>query len=498
MPARPLAVVDLGSNSGRVVVLRVDQTGHLEILADGRSPLRLARDVDKGGRLSAEAIERTAVALRDFQAIAAGSGAGRTIAVATSAIREASNADELLQRILVESGVAVRIIDGEEEARFAFLGAVYGIPVEHGMVADLGGGSLELSHFRDRALLRCWTLPLGALRLSDQFLGSDPPTESEISALRQHVRRQFADHDIPALADDEQLVGTGGTIRNLAKMDRHAETYPIPRLHGYVLSHRRVKDLAGRLATQPSSRRKAVPGLNADRADSIVGGALAAQSAMDVLEASQLTVTEQGLREGLVYDVVGAALPTPEDARQASISALARRFTSWDAGRADRRARVAARLLESLEPDAGSGQKERLAHAATILDVGRSIDFYRRYEHTADILTESDLSGFSHRKLALLAAVVRQAGDETSSLRRYRPLLGPDDKAGVARLATMLVVADEVEHRIAPGHGLRIECEARKREVILRAPVWDGYRQGLLADRFRRVFGKKLVFEPSS
>jgi exopolyphosphatase / guanosine-5'-triphosphate,3'-diphosphate pyrophosphatase len=496
VPGKPLAIVDLGSNSGRVVVLRIDPLGHLEILADGRSPLRLALDVDKNGRLSSEAIQRTVDALRDFQAIAAGTGAGKTIAVATSAIRESTNSDELLQRILVESGLAVRVIDGQEEARYAFLGAIYGIQAEHGVVVDLGGGSIELSSFRHRSLVDSWTLPLGALRLSDLFLKSDPPTKAELSALRKHVRRVFEQGGLPRLQGDEALIGTGGTIRNLAKMDRHGRTYPIPRLHGYVLSHRRVQELSDVITSRPHSRRKAIPGLNADRADSIIGGVLVAEATMDVFGADEMTVTEQGLREGLVYDTVRTPPPPPEEVRRMSVAALARRFTSWDPGRADRRGRIAALLEQTMDPGADADREEILAHAAAILDIGRSIDYYRRYEHTADILTESDLAGFSHRDLAMLAAVVRQAGDEKMSLRMYRPLLGPGDRDPVARLATILAMADEIEHRIGPGQSLPVVHEERKRQVILQAPLYDGYREGLLADRFQRVFAKRLIFEP--
>jgi exopolyphosphatase/guanosine-5'-triphosphate,3'-diphosphate pyrophosphatase len=493
---QPLAIVDLGSNSGRVVVLRIDPSGHLEILGDGRSPLRLARDVGNGGRLSAEAIQRTVDALKDFQAIAVGTGARKTIAVATSAIRESKNADELLERILVQSGLAVRIIDGEEEARYAFLGAIHGVQALHGMVMDLGGGSLELSRFHDRALTDSWSLPLGALRLSDRFLTSDPPGESEVRDARKYAQRLFDERRLPALGADEELIGTGGTIRNLAKMDRQARPYPIPQLHGYVLTRRRLQDLSQSLVSRSAARRKAIPGLNADRADSIVGGVLGVEAAMDVLGAGAMTVSNQGLREGLVYDAGGSTLPSPEDVRRMSIAALAHRFTSWDGGRADQRARIALRLMGTLDPEAGPKAGERLSQAASLLDIGRSIDYYRRYEHTADILTESDLAGFSHRKLALLAAVIRQAGDEKMSVRAYRPLLGPEDRRPVARQATLLAIADEIEQRIAPGKALPVACEERKRQAIVHAPLFDGYRQGLLAARFRRAFGKRLVFEP--
>jgi exopolyphosphatase/guanosine-5'-triphosphate,3'-diphosphate pyrophosphatase len=488
-----MAVIDLGSNSGRVVVLDVDDHGSIEILADGRSPLRLARDVAPTGRLSSEAIDRAIAALRDFEAIASGNGAVRTLAVATEAIREAANGDELLTRIRAQTGIEVRVIGGAEEARLGFLGAVYSLPVEHGTVADIGGGSVELSRFRDRRLRQSFTFPVGALRMSDRYLVSDPPAPGELEALTSAVRKALQEQGVPALTGDERLIGTGGTIRNLAKLDRSGRPYPIPRLDGYVLGKRRVEELLELLSRRRLSRRQVMAGLNADRADSIVGGAVVAVATMETLGADEIIVSGRGLREGLAFDSIGAHLPSPQSVRRSSIAALASRFSSWDRGRAERRAAIAARLLLALEPAAGPSQEERLDHAATVLDVGRSIDFYRRHEHTADILVASDLAGFTHRKLAWLAAIVRQAGDEDMSVRLYRPLLGPDDAEPVARAGAILDIADEIEHRVAPGRRLPVSCEVRGREVHLAAPIFDVARRARLDARFRRVFHRRLV-----
>src|SRR5213076_2667011 len=157
----------------------------------------------------------------------------QTVAVATAAVREASNGDELIQRARSELGIPVEIADGEEEARLGFLGAVHGLPIEHGIVLDVGGGSLQLVHFRDRQLQRSWSLKLGALRLSDRFLRSDPPSRGEMRALKQHVYELLEAAGVSTLLADERMVGTGGTVRNVAKIDRRVQgDYPISRLHG--------------------------------------------------------------------------------------------------------------------------------------------------------------------------------------------------------------------------------------------------------------------------
>jgi exopolyphosphatase / guanosine-5'-triphosphate,3'-diphosphate pyrophosphatase len=495
VPDERVAVVDVGSNSGRVVVIRIGESGHFEVLANGRAPLRLERDLRRGDRLSAQTIERTAAAIRDFRAIARSAGADTVVAVATSAVRESANGDELVARAEAESGVRVRVIDGDDEARYTFLGAVHGLPVVDGLVADLGGGSLELTRFDDRAPVRSWTLPLGSLRLSDRFLETDPPSRKEVAALVEHVRATLRDGGVGELAAGERLVGTGGTIRNLAKIDQTARRYPIPRLHGYVLQQERVREIGDVLGSRTSSRRRLVPGLSRERADSIVGGTLAVLSLMEHVSASALAVSSHGLREGLALDALSIANTPVERVRDASVRALTSRFSTWDPGRAARRARIAERLLRSLLPDAGPVEHERLAQAATLLDIGRSVDYYRRFPHTADIITEADLDGFSHRKLALLSAVVRQAGDQGMKVSRYRPLLDRDDAAPVARSATLLALADEIERHLPPEHDGGVSCHVRAERLLVGAPVHDPWRRDALSDRLRSSFGKRLDFE---
>jgi exopolyphosphatase/guanosine-5'-triphosphate,3'-diphosphate pyrophosphatase len=251
------------------------------------------------------------------------------------------------------------------------------------------------------------------------------------------------------------------------------------------------------MTSKKLARRTSTPGLSRERADSIAGGALVAQTAMDVLGADEMVVSGQGMREGAVYESLGIEPPPGEEVREASARALVSRFASWDEGRARRRADIALRVLGSVDPAGTAKARERLEQAAFVLDVGRSIDYYRRFEHTADILLTSDLAGFTHRKLALLAAVVRFAGDEGVSIRMYRPLLTAEDRPQVARLATILAFADDIEHRVPAGGEIPVTCEERRRTVVLTAPVFDPSRRLAMEQRFRRAFGRRLVVQPS-
>lgn len=488
----PLAVVDIGSNSARLVIFQVTLGGHVEVLRDARAPLRLARETE-GGALSEGALDRTLRALGDFRALIDGAEAERTLAVATSAVRESSNSAELISRARDELGLEIDVIDGEAEARYAFLGAVYGLPIDNGYLIDVGGGSLEVTHFRDRSLTESWTLPLGALRVSDHFLVGDPPAAEELKLLTKFVDEAIRDAGIPPMKKDEVLAGTGGTIRNLAKIDRATQAYAIHRLHGYVIKGKAVAGMVEQLARASLEQRASIPGLNNDRADSIVGGTVIVERVMNALEAPQLHVSGCGLREGLVLSqAFEDQLPPAEQVRRVSVFALAGRFAGWAPNSAARKAQIATSLLEAAAPDAPADIKEAVTHAAHLLDVGRNIDYYNRHEHTADIVAMSDLEGFSHRDIALLSALIRQVGRESLALKPYRPLLDDDDRPWLAKAGTALALADEIEARLPPSAG-EVIWEVDGREIRLASPVASSWRPRALGSRFRRAFDARLV-----
>jgi exopolyphosphatase / guanosine-5'-triphosphate,3'-diphosphate pyrophosphatase len=492
---QPLAVIDIGSNSGRVIVVRLTSGGHLEILSDARTSLRLMRDIERDGYLSGDAERRTREALQDFMAVAAGAGARRTVALATAAVREATNGTEFVQRLRQRTGLDIRIVSGDEEARYAFSGAVNGLPVEHGVLVDVGGGSLEVARFRNRTPVTSWSLPLGSLRLSDLFLHTDPPRPSEVASLQEHVMRALHAAGIQHIAPDERVVGTGGTIRNLAKMHRVSIDYPIPRLHGYTLTRKALRELVTRVVTRRLSRRAVLPGLSSDRADSIAGGALVVQTALDVLGGTELVVSGQGLREGVVYEQFAPALPSTEAVRRASVEAIASRFTTWDAERARRRTLMARALWDVMLPDSGAEVCEALEHAATMLDVGRSVDYYRRWDHAAEIVVSADLHGFSHRSIALIAALIVRAGKGRAGIEPYGELCTPQERRVLNRAAVLLALADEVERRMPRGTAVAVDREDARKNVVLTLPVPHDWMPAELANRFARAFGRELSLE---
>ena len=495
MAGAKLAVIDLGSNSGRVVVVRADAQGVIDVLADERAPLRLIQHLDARGNLSPHAVEHVLTVLRDFHRVAAAAGARTTLAVATAAVREANNGPDLLRRIRRELGLKVRILDAESEARCAFLGAVYGLPVRSGLVLDIGGGSLQVSRFSDRRLQRSWSLPLGALRIHTRFLKGDPPTRGQIRQLRTHVHAAIARAGIPSLRRAEVLVGTGGTVRNLAKVDSRRRSYPIPRLHGYELTRARLQELTLLLGYCSQEERAFLPGMNAERADSIPAGSIIAETLMDHVGARRLLVAGQGLREGVVLETRRILVPPVKAVRARSVAGLASRFASWEKTRAARRLTLTRELHRRLDSGPPGLMAELLEHAAIILDIGRSVDYYRRHEHAAAIVRATGLLGFGHREILLLSILIEMADKSEWNLKRYRPLLREEDRGPLERASLVLALADLIEHRLPPKHAARVSCSIRKESIVLRVPALAAWNSRELESRFRRAFGRELICE---
>lgn len=490
-----IAVIDVGSNSGRVVVFDVGSDGVLDVFSEERAPLRLIGDIDDELVLSSRTQERALRALRDFVNVARGAGAKRIIAVGTAAVREAANGQQFLRRIREEAGVSLRVLDSEAEARCAFFGAVNGLPVENGAMLDVGGGSLQLAYFRNRKMTGYRGLPLGALRMSVEYLHTDPPTRGEVRALRTHVFKLLEEAGIPPLRSGDLLVGTGGTIRNLAKVDARARDYPVHAVHGYELSRKRLRELASVFVATKRSSRNSISGLSRNRADSIVGGSLVVDCVMEQCRATQLIVAGQGLREGLLYEASGLPLPSPALVRERAIRSLVTRFSSWDESRAERRRELARLLHEKLEPDAPSGLVELLAHAATALDIGRSIDYFRRHLHTAAILRATVLMGFGHREALVLSTIAALSGDYRWEPDRYRPLLHERDHAPVEHAGLLLGIADQIEHRMEPGAEPKVKLRMKGNSFVIAGQSIADWEPAEIGQRFRRAYDRKLVIQ---
>ncbi len=308
------AAIDLGTNTVRLLVGEPDGAGGFRPVFAAQEITRLGQGLLPDRKLKAEPIRRSLAALRRFRRAAASHAATRIAVVGTSALREATNREAFLARARREAGLEVRVVSGEEEARLTLLGVRAAVPLGRApwLLMDIGGGSTEFL-LADGAEVRATvSTGLGVVKLTEAHLKADPPLPGDLAAVRDVVASRVArvrTRDLPdlvsaALHPGLAFVGTAGTLTSLAAIDLALVPYDPERVNGHRLTRDRVATLCGELASLPLARRRRIRGLEPARADVIVAGALVCLGAMEGLGLPELTVSDGGLREGILLDLL--------------------------------------------------------------------------------------------------------------------------------------------------------------------------------------------------
>jgi exopolyphosphatase / guanosine-5'-triphosphate,3'-diphosphate pyrophosphatase len=298
-----LGVLDVGSNTVHMLVVDAHPGARPVPAFSHKVELRLAAHLEPENTLSALGEERLAEVVVEAMRIAEDKGVEEFMAFATSAVRDASNGDDVLTRIQERTGAQIRVLSGENEARLTFLAARrwFGWSSGRLLVVDIGGGSLEVAVGQDEEPEAVMSLPLGAGRLTRDWFSADPPSAGEVRAMRRHVRAEIARHagEFLRRGPVDHAVGTSKTFRQLARI-----TGAAPSGEGFYvkryLKHTDVILWAERLAGMDRHERSRLPGVSEGRAPQLVAGAIVADAAMDLMEVPQMEICPWALREGVI------------------------------------------------------------------------------------------------------------------------------------------------------------------------------------------------------
>ena len=301
-----LAGIDIGTLTCRLLVAEVNPPGEFRVVDSDRRILRLGEGVDQHKRLSQAAMDRVVATLKDWKAKTAQYPLNGTVVVATSAVRESDNRQDLLARITQETGWEVEVLTGDEEARRTLLGLRFGLPptIKNFLGLDIGGGSTECILAQEGKAPAVISLDLGVVRLLEQGFHHDPPTAQEIHKAEASIDRELvkvseAFGPLPRIP----LVGTAGTVTTLAAMAQGLPRYESARVHNYELSLSIVKRMEQDLMAQTGPQRLAMPGLEPGREYVIVAGTVILRTVMETFGFEACRVSDFGLREGILVDL---------------------------------------------------------------------------------------------------------------------------------------------------------------------------------------------------
>jgi exopolyphosphatase/guanosine-5'-triphosphate,3'-diphosphate pyrophosphatase len=486
---RILAAIDVGTNAVRLEIARPLPDGSLETLHQERDPVRPGEGVFATGSIPKPVADRLLATLRRYAALCRRHKA-KIRAVATSAVREARNREEIVRRARDEAGIELEVVSGREEARLICAGVLAGRPPgARTLVLDIGGGSTEVAPALGERPTGLYSVPVGAVRLTEIFESANRVSEQRLAVMRSFAAEAFRDSLPRKLPHVRNALGSSGTINAIVAARGDARRLSLRRLE------RTVEDMAEMSLAE--RRRTFEP----RRAEIIVAGAVILEAAMRQLKLESVIAVDQGLRDGVLRDLArrtpGQVQAAAESRTQAAL-ALGRRFR-FDETHAVQVARLSVSLFDQLADLHGLPASARglLEASALLHDIGHAVSPNRHHKHTFYLVANADIPGFSDQERKLVALVARY--HRRSSPERTREdleALTAGEFRTVRRLVAILRIADAFDRShhqpvaslraVVRDGAVRIAAKA-KGPIDLEA--WDVAREAVL---FRQVFGRRL------
>ncbi len=497
------AAIDIGSNSVRLKIAALNRR-RLVTLFEDREVTRLGESVFRAGLLDPTAMEHTVKVLRRFHRAVQQHGAERVQVVATSALRDARNGNAFLQWVRAATGWQCEVISGLEEGRLIHLGVVAGSRIQTSpmLLVDLGGGSCELTISVKEQIEKIVSLPLGAVRLTRQFLEHDPPKKKELKELRAFIAEEIGRVEKQMLQARVKLtVATSGTPAALSDMwaaRQHKQTTTVPRAG--------LLELTQELSRMTLAERRAVPGVGTRRAEIIIAGAVVFSELLTRLKLTSFRYLPLGLRDGMLTQMAAehdqhADLRTRLVAeRERSVYDLGTHF-GIDHRHAERVRDHAVRLFQALKSVHGlpPAYEQWLSAAAMLAEVGSFINRTGRHRHTYYVIANSEIFGYTVQQRRIIAAIARFVGSSrpTPQSRQIR-VLPPQDRPLIQRAIVLLRMARALEQgRRGAVKGIKTRVEADRvllavdeKSTGAELEVWALRKERAY---FREVFGKLLV-----
>ncbi len=519
---RRIAAIDVGTNSLRLIVAEASPDGTYRVLDDEKATTRLGRGLAETGRLADAAMEESVQAIARMKGISEGYGVSVLRIIGTCAVREASNGPDFREMVLHRTGLTLVPITGEEEARLAYLSAAAAFDLREvsTAVVDIGGGSTEIVLCQGGVVEHLYTFPLGAVRQTEQFPGCEQPgNEEAYNALRDAVRDQVKDLLEKPPFTPQFIIGTGGTFTTLAAVSMHrgaggASDGMLPfAVRGYEMQRSEIKHTLEWLRQVPIKARARIPGLAPDRAEIIIAGTVIAEAFLKRLGANAIKVHDRGIRDGLLLTMIAELYPRASDHAAEPLDRMrsARHFASncrYEEQHSNHVANLAVEIFDQLvqqRPEAlgsaGGAQGRDLLLAAGVLhDVGYFINYSKHHKHSYHLIVHSDLAGFTHRELEIIANVARYHRRSEPKTRHPNFAKLPDaDRRIVRALSAILRVADGMD-RTHTQSVRKVRLTIHGGEALFTAdaeqePAVDLWGAERKSELFARQFGLKPRFQ---
>jgi exopolyphosphatase/guanosine-5'-triphosphate,3'-diphosphate pyrophosphatase len=439
------SIIDLGFNSAKLVNYHVNRNNNsFKAYEQEGAKVRLGQDLIQSGILGREPIQRTIHTLKLFRDIINFQCVKCVLSIATSAVREANNQNDFLHEVLQKTGFRFRVLSGKEEALYSYLGALQSTCIPTALFFDLGGGSLELVYTENFKIKKLISLPLGALRLTQFYSGTGGRySKKNYSRMEELITKELPDRKGLDINPDTTLVGVGGTLRAMARYDQEMKKYPLDKIHNYRIDFDHVKSINSTLRKMTSYEIAKIDAVGSNRAETITAGSCIMKVLMQKLEFENISVSAQGLREGVLSAFLQSSTGYySQNINQSQIQRYVKQCC--------RREKIPGYTYALVKPFYSLGlMKEReyeiLAHAIKqISGMPHTTNLHNLFY----MIIDEDNPHLSHREQTILAiSIVRTKKAKTANrlFSRYRSIMQPQNRKSIEKIAACLSLSEILE-----------------------------------------------------
>jgi exopolyphosphatase/guanosine-5'-triphosphate,3'-diphosphate pyrophosphatase len=493
-------IIDIGSNTFRLVIAEITEKSYFAI--DGfKESVRLSEGLDENSFLSEEKMEYGKKTLKMLVEYCRSSKCEEIRIVATAALRKAKNREEFMEYAVEELGVEVELLPGEAEAMYGYIGSINSINKKNYIFMDIGGGSTEIGLVRDRKLKNSISLPFGAVDLANGFNLRDKAKKEDLHRLRNFINEKY--EEVPWLKEvkDMPLIGIGGTIRTIGKIQKRKDNYPLSAIHNYYIDRDDVDILFDTVSDMGRKKRESINGLGKDRADIFVGACGAVKYLLDHCNSSNLVISRDGLREGLMFEKCGFGYDNIKgNPLRLSVENMMVVY-NVNIVHSEHVYFLMKRLFEELEDVHGIDEEmSDIIYVVSMLhDVGRMLDYKDHHKHTFYIMLNSMLKGINNKK-QLMAAII--AGNHTTSklkidLEDYYRILSDKQVEIIEKLSILIKLAEGLDRSLSRKIS-DITCDIHNDTVIIKTmaegdiTLEKAYLKSF-ENNFKNTFGYNMI-----
>ena len=497
-----IAIIDLGSNSARLVIANIMPGGYFMVIDELKEPVRLAQDMEIDGFLRPLRIQQTIKTLKTFRTLYESHGVSKVFAYATAAVRHAKNQKSFIDEVQSACGIKLQVLSQEEEATFVYQGVINSMEVPKGLIVDIGGGSVKMIYYNRRVMIAQDTLPFGAVTLSEKFARHGTPEECQ-SAITAYVTEHLEKLDwLKNLDPETQLIGVGGSLRNLGKISRKLKKYPLDMAHNYHIPFTEFETIYDTIKPLAPEKLMRIKGLSSARADIFPAALSVVEAIKNYTDFNEIIIGGAGLREGAMFRY---ACPTVmekpiSDILGHSIYTLLHHF-DMNIQHAEHVFDLSMQLFRQLKVihKLPRPYVKVLRVASMMHDIGTSLKFYDHHKHSMYVILNSNLYGIPQKDLimaSMVAALHYRDGLEQLDCQKYLDILTEEEIAAVRKLGVIVRIA-ECFDRSCGGAIAGLSCDVLGDSVILKTKTQGDctleIKDALGAlPEFKRAFRKNL------